>query len=102
MSAYEIPLKPKGQTFTIALAGVTYNITLFWNRAANCWMINIADAKSVMLVAGIPLVTGLDLLAQYKYLGINGSLVVQTDFNAAAIPTLTNLGSESHLFFVTG
>jgi hypothetical protein len=102
MAAFEIPLSPQPKTFSIPLNGVTYSITLFWNQAVACWMINLANADNVMIIAGIPLVTGIDLLYQYAYLGIGGSLVAQTDSGTDDIPTLTNLGTTSHLFFVTG
>jgi hypothetical protein len=54
-----------------------------------------------MLVSGIPLVTGVDLLAPYAYLGFGGELLVATDGNTAAVPTYANLGTGSHLYFVT-
>jgi hypothetical protein len=101
-TAYEIPLTAVAQDFTIALGGVTYTLTVFWNRAATCWMLNIADALGAPLVMGIPLITGTDLLRQYAYLGISGSLVVQTDYAVDNIPTIDNLGTDSHLYFVVG
>ncbi len=79
MTAYEIPLSPKPQTFAIQLAGVNYQLTLTWNDALICWVLDVADANNVPIVLGIPVITGLDLLAQYRYLGFGGSLVVQTD-----------------------
>jgi hypothetical protein len=44
---------------------------------------------------GVPLVTGVDLLAQYAYLGFIGSLVVQTDHDPDATPTYENLGERA-------
>lgn len=99
---YEIPLTPEPQTFSIALAGVTYRLTVAWNSSAGLWVLDIADADSVPLVQGLTLVTGLDLLEQYRHLGIMGSLVVQTDHNTDAPPTLENLGTAGRLYFVTG
>ena len=46
------------------------------------------------------MVPGLDLLYQYKYLGIAGSLVVQTDYNTDAVPTYENLGVTGRVYFV--
>ena len=48
-----------------------------------------------------PLVPGVDLLAQYRYLGFTGSLVVQTDNDPNADPTYDSLGQTSQLYFVT-
>lgn len=97
---YEIPLTSKAQNFLIDLASTTYSIYLFWNVAVSCWMINLNDASGNPIIQGIPLVTGADLLAQYSYMNLGGALIVQTDFATDDIPTLSNLGAESHLYFV--
>jgi hypothetical protein len=98
---YEIPLSAAPQSFTAQLAGVSYQLTAQWRNAAEgCWILDIADAAGNPLVQGIPLVTGCDLLAQYRYLGIGGQLRVQTDNDPDAMPTFDNLGNASHLYFV--
>jgi hypothetical protein len=101
MTSYEIPLSPKPQAFSIALGGITYKMTLRWNVPASAWMLDIADATGDLMVGSIPLVTGVDLLAQYAYLGFTGKLVVQTDNDSNAVPTFDNLGTTSHLYFIT-
>jgi hypothetical protein len=101
MTAYEIPLSAKPQAFSIALGGVTYKMTLRWNVPAAAWMLDIADATGNLMVGSIPLVTGVDLLGQYAYLGFTGQLVVQTDNDPDAVPTFDNLGSTGHLYFIT-
>lgn len=100
MIAYEIPLSAKPQTFNITLGGVTYKMTLRWNVPAAAWMLDIADATGALLVGSIPLVTGVDLLAQYAYLGFTGKMVVQTDHDTKAVPTFNNLGTAGHLYFI--
>lgn len=100
MQIYEVPLSPNPQTFAISLGGVDYHLTLYWNTPANCWMLDLADADSNPMVQGIPVVTGLDLLYQYKYLGVAGSLVVQTDYDTQAVPTFENLGVTGRIYFV--
>ena len=100
MSVYEIPLSPQPQKFSVALAGVTYNMTVKWNDNRANWFLDIADDSDQPIVGGIPLTTGNDLLAQYKYLGFGGQLQVQTDFDTSQIPSYDNLGVSSHLFFV--
>ena len=102
-AAYEIPLTPEAASFPIALGGTSYQLTIFWNRAASTWVINLASADGTTpILSGIPLVTGTDLLSQYQYLGIAGSLTVQSDGDIDAMPTLDNLGTQSHLYFITG
>lgn len=101
MPAYEIPLSAEAQKLDIALAGVTYKLRFVWNATSCCWILDVADADDNPLALGVPLVTGLDLLAQYAYLGIAGSLIVQTDNDTDAVPTYGNLGTAGRLYFVT-
>ena len=101
MAKYEIPLKPNSQSFAIALAGVTYNLTLIWNSILVSWVLDIADVNKNPILQGIPLVTGTDLLAPFSYLNFGGTLTCSTDNNADAIPTYNDLGSTSHLIFTT-
>lgn len=99
---YEIPLDPRPQRFSIALAGTTYNLTVRYRNADEAgWTLDIADANKAAIVQGIPLVTGANLLAQYGHLGIGGRLWVQTTDDPDAVPTFDNLGDASKLYFVT-
>lgn len=100
VTSYEIPLEPASQTFQIALAGVTYSITLWWSTIGNCWNIDIADANNIPIISSIPLVTGTDLLLPFAYLNFGGQLVCQTDHAPDAVPTYSNLGSTGHVYFV--
>lgn len=98
---YEIPLTPENQTFSVVLAGIKYLMTLRWNDQATAWVLDIYDANSNLLLGGIALVTGGDLLAPYAYMNFGGALTVASDNNADAVPTQTNIGSLSHLYFTT-
>lgn len=89
------------QTFPIQLGGIQYQLTLLYrNITEGGWVLDIADASGTPIVQGIPLVTGADLLAQYKHLGFNGSLACQTTSNPDAVPTFENLGSDGLLYWV--
>lgn len=100
MTAYEIPLSADSQRFTITLAGVIYNLALTW-RSGTGWVLDVADANSVPLVSGIPLVTGTDLLGQFRHLGIGGRLVVLVEGDITAVPDYSDLGIEGKLYFIT-
>jgi hypothetical protein len=103
-TAYTIPVSPgTPQTFQLALAGVTYTLTLTWNWRNQAWNLDIADVLGNDLVTGIPVVTGCDLLGQFAYLGFGGTLVAQTtnDQDADEVPTFTTLGDTAQLYFVT-
>ena len=103
MSTILIPLVNIPQTFDIALAGVTYTLTCKWNDATDgVWLLDIADSLTdTMIIAGIPLVPGVDLLSGLEYVGIDGSLFVYTNGNPNALPTLDNLGADANLYFET-
>lgn len=102
MAVYEIPLSAETQKFAIDLANVTYRMRLTWDEAAGgFWALDIAQADGTLLLAGIPLVTGTDLLEQHACLGFGGRLIVRTDRDAGEVPTLTGLGTTSHLLFIT-
>lgn len=101
MATYEVPLTPGPQSFTIALAGVIYRITLVWRDAPEGgWTLDLTTANGVALLSGVPLVTGADLLEQYRHLGIGGSLVVNDAGGRDAPPTFDGLGVAGRLYFV--
>jgi hypothetical protein len=101
MSTYEVPLTASPQTFSILLAGINYQLTLRYAEAPEGgWLIDVADNAGNNVLCGVPLVTGHDLLGQYKYLALGGLLYVQTDGDIDAIPTFDGLGTQSHLYFV--
>lgn len=99
MPVQEIPLSASPQTFRIRLGTQDYRFTLLYRGVE--WVLDIFDTSENPLVCGIPLVTGIDLLAQYGYLGFEGGLIVLSDGDQDAIPTFDNLGTTSHLYFVT-
>ena len=99
MAVSEIPLSPDNQQFAIALAGQNFQMAVTWRAAF--WCLDIMDSSGVDLIKGIPLITGADLLAQYRYLGLGFSLYVDCDDPASDNPTETDLGIKSHLYAVT-
>lgn len=102
MADYRIPLTAEEQTFTITLAGTEYQLTVRWNDSdEGGWMLDIDKPDNAgSILAGIPLVTGCDLLAPVDYLGIGGGLVVWAD-GSDLPPTLANLGDGVDLYFIT-
>lgn len=102
MNTYEIPLSSDPQTFIITLSGVDYRLTLLYRSVGGAgWVLDVADSSGNPLVGGIPLVTGVDLLGQFKHLGFGGGLWVQGAANPDDVPTFADLGSGSHVFWVT-
>lgn len=102
-TTFVIPLVNTPQSFNIILANTSYIMTCKWNDAPDGgWLIGFSDQLTgVQIVDNIPLICGLDVLAGLQYLGFDGQLVVYTDGDQNAVPTLDNLGVESNLYYVT-
>jgi hypothetical protein len=95
-----IPLTAAPQSISITLAGVEYQINVWWNNVSQNWMLDISDINGDPIVTGIPMVTGRDLLEPYAYLGFGGQLIAQTTNDTDAVPTFVNLGDQGNLYFV--
>lgn len=101
MTPSEIPLGPAPRLLAITLGGVAYQLLTRWCAPANCWVVDIMDSNGNDVLDGIPLVTGVDLLDQFGYLGFGGQLIAQTDHAKDSPPTFANLGTTGHLYYVT-
>ncbi|MDD2056618.1 hypothetical protein D3C77_541250 [compost metagenome] len=102
MANFEIPLSPNPQSFSITLSAVEYRLTVqFRNAEQGGWVLDIADTSNNPIIEGIPLVTGVNLLEQYGYLGFKDILWCQTTDDPDAVPTFDNLGIGSHLYWYT-
>jgi hypothetical protein len=97
----EIPLSSKAQVFTIDLNGVEYKLSIIWNSVCQSWILDVRNTDDTDVLLGIPLVTGRDLLEQFKHLNLGGNLLVQTDTDTDAVPTFNNLGTQGHLYYIT-
>jgi hypothetical protein len=100
MTAYLVPLNPTPQRFSIFLSGVEYIISYRWNAISSTWVLNIYDVNGLPIATGLPLVTGSDLLAQLAYLGISGKMVVQSNNDPGAVPTVESLGTTGNLYYL--
>jgi len=99
---YIIPLTPQPQTFNISLLGTVYVITISWNRPASCWVMDMFTAQNVLIIGGIPLVTGCNLLEQFAYLfPVPFAFYCQSQLDQYSIPTYTDLGITNQFLFVT-
>jgi hypothetical protein len=98
--SYEIPLISMPQKLNIELGGTIYILRLrYCFTPMGGWVMDIYDNSGTQLICGMPLVTGCDLLEQYAYVGIQGSMYVETDGNPPEVPTHDNLGTLSHLYY---
>lgn len=102
---FEVPLRPSPQKLTVQLGQITYILTIVWRDAPQQgWVMDIADSQGAPIINGIPLVTGCDLLAQYRYLNLGGGgiLFMQSDSDPDSVATFTNLGVTAHLYWAPG
>lgn len=102
-TVFLMPVVNIPQSFEINLAGKDYIMTCKFNNSPDAgWVLDFVDAlTSLPIIANVPLITGLDCLDGLGYLGFDGQLFVFTDGDDFAVPTLTNLGVESNLYFST-
>jgi|SRR5215471_12279476 len=105
---FKIPLSPRAQVFRCDIGGVTYTLHLRWNPVCESWVIDIHDANDdgTLGLSGIPLVTGTDLLGQFRYLGIGGgvpliTMTIGPGHSPDEVPTYDNLGVDGQLYFKT-
>jgi hypothetical protein len=93
-----IPFSSRPEKFSITLNDRQLIIAVNWN--VRIWEITISDVLSqITLVAGLPLVTGCDILEQYEYLGLGGIMFISQDSGSKDTPTFYNLGKDCNLFF---
>lgn len=96
MSYQTIPLQSApNQTFSVQLtvngSQLTLNLTLGYSNMAGCWQMSISDVNNNLLVASVPLITGLypaaNILMQYQYLNIGSAFVLNTGNTPVDYPT---------------
>jgi hypothetical protein len=98
---FRIPLINEPQIFDIDLAERAYQMICRYNPEMPAWQLCIRDGITQQpLITCMPLVTGVDLLSQYRHVGIPGTLFCYTEGNADAPPTLENLGIEGQLYYL--
>jgi|SRR5215471_208730 len=103
---YEIPLTPRAQKMTLMMGNAQYTMHFRFNRITDTWILDVNDSADNGLVHGIPLVTGVDLFGQLRYLGIGGGvpmivMTIAVGRSPDEIPTYENLGIDSHVYFKT-
>lgn len=98
---FEIPLIAGPQKVEVSLGSLLAHLLITYKDTdEGGWVLDILDNQDVPIVTGLPLITGADLLHQYGYLGFQGQLIVQSDTIPDQVPSFTNLGVTSHLYWV--
>ena len=108
LPVYTIPLSPHAQRMHIYLNGHDCELRFTYRDSQGAyadvvpggWIMDVYDASGAPLALGLPLVTGLDILKQFEYLGLGVAMFVRTEGDPDAVPTFENLGLTSNLHFV--
>jgi hypothetical protein len=100
MSFQTVPLQAApNQAFAVQLTvnggQLTLNLTLGYSNMAGCWQMSVSDVNFNLLVASVPLITGLypgaNMLAQYQYLNIGSAYLLNTGNDALDYPASGSL-----------
>lgn len=97
---YIIPLTTDpNQTFssTIPVDGknITFYFFLRFNTEAGYWALDIMDKNKNTILSSVPLISGINLLAQYSYLNIGSAYIAKIDKTIASDqPNEYNLGTD--------
>ena len=105
-TTYTIPLTTDpNNSFQCALTlnGTAYTLGFFlsYNTIAGYWEMTISNALTdTVLISGIPLLTGCNLLGQFEYMGLGSAYIINSDNNSNDSPDDTNLGTSFVLEWV--
>ncbi len=100
-TVYKIPLTNTPQRFETTIGGRSVILKSRWFDAMQMWVLSILDSDTEeVLLNDMPMVTGADLLAQFRYLGIPGSLYVVGAGDDDAPASLDNLGETVDLYHI--
>lgn len=99
MSFYEIPLNAGAQTFTVNLGGTQFRMTFVYrNAVGGGWFLDMEKVDGTDAILGIPLLVGIDLLAQHEHKGF-GHLLALLDGGQKGDPTYGDMGTALHLYW---
>jgi hypothetical protein len=92
-------LSTGAQTFTTNLGDLYVQITLQYREAdGGGWFLDIETTDGEKALYGIPIVCGVDLLAQHQYRGL-GHLYALVDGRYDGTPTYDDMGSDLELYW---
>lgn len=100
MSYMQIPLTndpDQNFTCTIPVDGKNLKLKLrvCFNTAMNYWIMSITNSTTnALILDAIPLLTGVDLLGQYKYLGLGSSAIINKGNSTLDSPNSKTLGTD--------
>ena len=102
-TVYELPLTPTPQTFRALFPSGRYFVRfIYCDSLEPCWLMDLSDAiTGDPIIAGVPLVPGVDLLEEYAYLNFNFKMWCTVDGDPAGVPNFDDLGTSGHVWIET-
>ena len=79
---------------TIALENVNYILQVHWNLTTEKWYLNIRGLSNDVIINGLALLPGKDLLAPFGYSGQLGELWVVDQTEGDENPTYDDMGTR--------
>lgn len=102
MAYQKIPVRSDIPAYdmSVTLDGVLYYLSFEWNERGSFWTMTIADQNQVILVAGVRMVTNIDLLLRHKNIGLPKGVFILLDTSGKnQDPAADNFGSTVLLFY---
>ena len=94
---FELPIIPDlfDYKYEVSLDGVVYLINLRYNERMDTWFFSLHDRADVLLIGGIALKMGVDLLNHFSYIpGVPPGRFVVVNFDDKEEANLDTLGSK--------
>lgn len=101
MAFFKLPLNPFPETFSVSINNVELTGATRWNAAQGCWVASLLDTNSAPILQNIPLIPGVDLLSQFAYLTPGLRLSALVDYDSAAVPKYSELGTTANVYVET-
>lgn len=81
--------------FSLALEGVNYYFSFEWNERGQFWTMDILDQDQEYIVAGVQMVTDIDLVGRFKDTRMpKGTLILTDTSGKSRNPSYYNFGTE--------
>ncbi len=91
----EIPLQATNQELDIQMGNNNYHLKVTYMEFFG-WILDVSTQTKEVILCGIPLVHGIDIFEQYKYLGFNGKLIFNCNEPESEFDSL---GNNNKLYF---
>lgn len=87
--------------FSLTLETVNYFFSFEWNERGQFWIMDILDQDENYLVAGVRMVTGIDLLSRFKNTSLPPGIFILDDSSGKGRdPSFFNFGTEIIFFYI--